>query len=810
MLHRRAVDALDASAPLLFFEAVHGSGKWTVLRQWESGAGSRRSELRLLYRSEGLPATSAGLTRLLWSSLQHQLGHDLTDLPEDDALLDDAVARGLRQIRRPVAVAVHGVERLDDGAFDALMHLLGSGIRLILAGIDVSPLALRAQRRGVYYSMLRDRETLLTLSETRALVEERGAALTEMASKVLHEATTGHPGLIVTCLESLPVETTAGLVTRDRALMEFLLGEPLDEEGSDFVDFLRTAARVPRLTTAEAAVLTEQELAPRYLSRLLELSLGRMVWHPLLQERVFRWDESLRLVLMQSAPPPRERKDDLVDRFVAAARVAGDDELLISSLVHTGRLDEAEALLREQIWDLLPNAMDPLWSSLARLSPLQLVDRPALLSARLRLSQSGPPSPASLRAVSGAAKVLVDCVDAGAPWKRMGSLIYSIEFALHARERERVIELFRRARGLLGDLVDADAAEAAGGREMSELLLLAETVFRSGNTIPAAEIAQLAAQLIEADPVGRDPRGERLAFARRLMLHDHRARGLEDGFSPEELLSGPELLWRDADLVVTAMTLMWNDLDDGDFAAADAQLHAAAVRVHDPEAWPILMLMRAHIAVYRQSPGELEAFIAAFERGTLSVPGPFAQQSLSQMQRVTDHLSRKVGRAVPSPGYLPAFPDGGRPFYPRTQFTVHLMEALYALRAGRREALATALSQAVALTPRRELGLYTLSSASGEEVQSLREIAEDVPGGTRLGLERALRFAGNTLNPGVDLSEREQEVLRHLRAGATNPEMARALFVSVNTVKFHRANLMRKLDVTSRDRLLQKADQFGL
>ncbi|HEX7350552.1 LuxR C-terminal-related transcriptional regulator [Brachybacterium sp.] len=810
MLHRRMVDALNSSAPLLFFEAVLGSGKWTVLRQWTDGADSDHNEIRLLFRAAGLPTTSAALTRMLWASLQHQLGHDLEDLPEDDALLEDAVPRGLRRIRRPVVVAIHGVEHLDHGAFDALVDLLAAGVRLILAGIDVSALRFRARRRGVYYSTLGDRETLLTLAETRSLIEEQGTVLSEEALGVLYAATLGHPGVILSCLSSLPVETAAGLLARDRALALHLLGQSLDQQSSDFIDFLLVAARVPRFTPAEAAELTGRDLAPRYLSRLLELSLGRMVWHPVLQERVFVWEESLRLVVRQSAPPPRGGEDELVEHLLSAARVAGDDELQIAALVRTGQLDEAESLLKEQVWDLLPNAMEPLWASLEQLSPLLLVDRPALLSARLRLSPTRSPSPASRRAVGGAGRVLKDCVDAGAPWRRMGSLVYSMEFALHLRERERVIALFERARGLLGDLVASDAAESAGNREISELLLLVEIVFRSGNTIPAAEIAQLAAQLIEADPVGRDPRGERLAFARRVILHDHRARGLEDGFSPESLLRGPELLWRDADLVVTAMTLMWDDLDGGDFAAADAQLHAAAVRIDDPEEWPILMLMRAHIAVYRNSPGELEAFIGAFERGTLSEPGPFAQQSLSRMQRVTDYLGRKVGRAIPSPGYLPATADGSRPFYPRTEFTVHLMEALYALRAGRPDAAEAALSQAVGLTPRRELGLYTLASASGEEVRALCALAEEVPGGARLGIEKALRFAGETRAPGVDLSEREREVLGHLRDGATNPQMARALFVSVNTVKFHRANLMRKLGVTSRDQLLQKADRLGL
>jgi len=114
------------------------------------------------------------------------------------------------------------------------------------------------------------------------------------------------------------------------------------------------------------------------------------------------------------------------------------------------------------------------------------------------------------------------------------------------------------------------------------------------------------------------------------------------------------------------------------------------------------------------------------------------------------------------------------------------------------------------LTARRPLGLYTLAHASPEEVQELAEIAQDVPGGDSLGLEGAVAIAGALDEPRTDLSEREREVLRHLRAGATNPQMAEAMFVSVNTVKFHRANLMRKLGASSRDELLAAADARGL
>jgi DNA-binding CsgD family transcriptional regulator len=56
--------------------------------------------------------------------------------------------------------------------------------------------------------------------------------------------------------------------------------------------------------------------------------------------------------------------------------------------------------------------------------------------------------------------------------------------------------------------------------------------------------------------------------------------------------------------------------------------------------------------------------------------------------------------------------------------------------------------------------------------------------------------------PGLDeLTAQELAVARAVAAGATNREVAQALFLSVKTVEFHLANVFRKLDVRSRSEL---------
>ena len=62
----------------------------------------------------------------------------------------------------------------------------------------------------------------------------------------------------------------------------------------------------------------------------------------------------------------------------------------------------------------------------------------------------------------------------------------------------------------------------------------------------------------------------------------------------------------------------------------------------------------------------------------------------------------------------------------------------------------------------------------------------------------------------LNISKRELEVLELMAQGLSNVEIADRLFVSVNTVKTHSANLFDKLEVKRRTQAVETAKRLGI
>ena len=67
-----------------------------------------------------------------------------------------------------------------------------------------------------------------------------------------------------------------------------------------------------------------------------------------------------------------------------------------------------------------------------------------------------------------------------------------------------------------------------------------------------------------------------------------------------------------------------------------------------------------------------------------------------------------------------------------------------------------------------------------------------------------------SLTPNEDFSLRELEILSMLDSSKNNTQLAKALFISVGTLKWHLHNIYQKLDVKNRSGAILKAKELEI
>jgi DNA-binding NarL/FixJ family response regulator len=103
---------------------------------------------------------------------------------------------------------------------------------------------------------------------------------------------------------------------------------------------------------------------------------------------------------------------------------------------------------------------------------------------------------------------------------------------------------------------------------------------------------------------------------------------------------------------------------------------------------------------------------------------------------------------------------------------------------------------------------YVLKDAAPDAI--VRAVREAADGRLALTPELSERVVQVLRAPRVRLTEREHEVLRLLDQGASNPQIAKSLFVAEATVKTHLVHIFAKLGVDSRSRAVAVARERGL
>ncbi|WUR15007.1 response regulator transcription factor [[Empedobacter] haloabium] len=103
---------------------------------------------------------------------------------------------------------------------------------------------------------------------------------------------------------------------------------------------------------------------------------------------------------------------------------------------------------------------------------------------------------------------------------------------------------------------------------------------------------------------------------------------------------------------------------------------------------------------------------------------------------------------------------------------------------------------------------YVLKDAPGKDIVVAIETV--MSGGIYYSAALAAQLARPANGPQEEaLTAREQEVLRHIAAGESNKQIARALDLSVRTVETHRLNIKRKLGIEGQAELIRYAVQHA-
>jgi DNA-binding CsgD family transcriptional regulator/tetratricopeptide (TPR) repeat protein len=187
--------------------------------------------------------------------------------------------------------------------------------------------------------------------------------------------------------------------------------------------------------------------------------------------------------------------------------------------------------------------------------------------------------------------------------------------------------------------------------------------------------------------------------------------------------------------------------------------------------------------------------------GQLPTPAPPARgyQALAAAERAR---ADGAGESAAWAGAVAAWRAAAEP-YPLSYALLRQAEA--ATADGDRDTAAAAAHEARQLAER--IGAGPIATEAGALIRRARL-------GPQPSADPDARETGDSAGPDelarFGLTEREREVLRLLAAGQSNPEIARALFISAKTASVHVSNILAKLGVSGRVEAAAVAHRLGM
>ncbi len=837
--------------------APAGSGKTSMLKAWASRSAQRVAFVSLERdRADGQTFWRSLLSAVVPPASNGRRPKRGADTPFDaDAAIDRIVER-INGRPEPIVLIIDDLHELASAETLSQLERLVTGLppwaHAILSSRRDPSLRLHRLRLAGEVGEIRARDLMFTESETGELLRVSGVALSEEGAAALWRRTEGWAaGLRLAAISLAGHPDPDGFVDEfsggDRAVSEYLLAEMLERQPEETQRMLLRTSLVPRLNGELADLLAGRSDSERILLDLEDANAFVVSLDP--QRNWFRYHQLLadflRLELRRTLPeevPALHRR--------AAAWFADHGHVLDAArhLLAAGDWPEAARVLADRLLDLaLDGQQDSIVPLLGSFPPGASADNPdlALAHAASELAQG--------RLEEGAAHLaLAEAQLPDVPADRRQRIEAVIEFfrlAL-ARRSGRFSEVTERAERL-GSSALGEAAGLAleGDLRGATLMNLGVAEMWSGDLRQAerhlAEGAELAQRTGHAylELACRS----HLAFASKLNSFT-----VARERSREAIALAERNGWDERSLLAPALaTLAGTSIWMGEFDEGEVWLRRAWKAVEqnlDPANGLLLHLVAAMLHAGRdEQQSSLEQLRLAAEAGaqlkgehvlgrllTAWLASAHARNGRPQEARVLldavppasrEDAEIRVARAVTSlaEGEPEAALNEVQPVRDGTNAVLHaftpveanLLAGLANLDLGRRREATVAAEVALAAAePDRLVLPFVVTGAMRLlEIVPPHDTAHrallielrDLLGGAPVSRKRPDR----TVAPDP-LSPSELRVLRYLPTNLTRPEIARELYVSVNTVNTHIRNIYSKLGASGRSSAVESARDLKL
>ena len=841
--------------------APPGSGKTSLLRAWaERAAGLRRVAFVSVERDQQDAARFWGAVLDAVRRPDRSIGTEAepaaTAALDPDELVDRTLSEVAEQIE-PVVLIIDDLHELR--AADALMQLehllaaLPSSSRVVLSSRRDPAIRLHRLRLADEVAEIRAGDLRFTEPETRELLATSGIGLSDAGALALHQRTEGWAAGLRLAVISLsghpdPERFVAEFSGTDRAIVEYLMAEMLEGQPSDVQRMLLRTSLVDRLNGELADLLAGRSGSEQMLLELEDANAFVMSLDA--QRTWFRYHQLLADFLRLELR--RTMADEVPDLHRRAARWFADNGDVVEAVRHTlaaGDWPDAARLVADHSFGwVLDGQAGTIDAVLQAFPEGASADHPDLALAhaanelnhgrleeavaQLTLAEShvqSAPSARRRRLTVAIASLRLALARRSGQFTEVTGQVNTLDASISNESSEAIAmgsELRAVALLNLGIVETWSRRFDDAERHLSEGAALAQVIGR-----PYLEVACRAHQIFPTTLVSlasaRDRGRQAVALAERY------------GLSDRPILSPA--------LGAVAFWAIWmGDLDEGESALRRAW-EVAEPRI-DPAAAVLLHMVTGQLHAARgQHQAALEAFAAGAQTQSLltgvhafatPVVGWLAatQARLGMLDEARETLtgcSAEPGRmgfiynaraaicmAEGEPAaaleavreVLANTPTAGPPF---TLVEAHLRAGIAHLALDDRDAAAAAAEEALsAAEPDRLIFPFVLTEAA--ELLSALPRHKTAHGALLADIVDVLQ---GTSTPSTDreplsqpdeLSPSELRVLRYLPTNMTRPEIARELYVSINTVNTHIRNIYAKLGARDRSSAVERARELRL